>query len=175
MPETERTPSLRKPLHHLDREATAAISNLSNHILAPKASRKLSSLKARKKDLFSSPFLFCRALDLLGRYHFRQATRRFVIDLFDLPLDESTCQQLAKARQSLLDDDHQVQEEHTANGDQDAPSARPRPTVKFHEAGSSDDEHEQHMSSSESSSSEDEPMPARSLEPAIKTHGFITR
>ncbi|GAA6031289.1 hypothetical protein JCM8097_005586 [Rhodosporidiobolus ruineniae] len=101
---------------HLEREALLALSNLSNHILATKASKTLSRLKTRHPELFSpssasissSPSppdpaytLFYRALDMLGSHHYRLAVRKYVLELFDVPLDPASAARIAEAGEAL--------------------------------------------------------------------------
>ncbi|GAA5909150.1 hypothetical protein JCM6882_001203 [Rhodosporidiobolus microsporus] len=86
---------------HIEREALAALANLSNHILATKASKALARLKTRHRSLFSSPSLFYRALDMLASHHYRLATRKYVLELFDLPLDSGVADRIMQAGEDL--------------------------------------------------------------------------
>ena len=90
------------PSHHLERDALMAFANLSNHILATKASKALARLKSRHRELFSSPSLYYRVLEMLSTYHYRLAVRRYVLELFDLSLDDRTAQEISVAGEELL-------------------------------------------------------------------------
>ncbi|KAL8290440.1 hypothetical protein RQP46_002698 [Phenoliferia psychrophenolica] len=90
------------PSHHLEREALMAFANLSNHILATKASKALARLKSRHRELFSSPSLYYRVLEMLSTYHYRLAVRRYVLELFDISLDDRAAQEISAAGEDLL-------------------------------------------------------------------------
>ncbi|GAA5842816.1 hypothetical protein JCM11251_001496 [Rhodosporidiobolus azoricus] len=92
---------LATPSSHVEREVLAALANLSNHILATKASKTLARLKTRHRNLFSSPSLFYRALDMLASHHYRLATRKYVLELFDLPLDSEVASRILQAGEEL--------------------------------------------------------------------------
>jgi len=92
---------LAPPANHLEREALAAFANLSNHILATKASKLLAKLKSRHRDLFTSPSLYYRALEMIASYHYRQPVRRYIIELFDVALDDAKAAEIAKAGEEL--------------------------------------------------------------------------
>lgn len=79
-----------------------AFANLSNHILATKASKALARLKSRHRELFSSPSLYYRVLEMLSTYHYRLAVRRYVLELFDISLDDRTAQEISAAGEDLL-------------------------------------------------------------------------
>ncbi|BFZ59731.1 hypothetical protein YB2330_000747 [Saitoella coloradoensis] len=66
----------------VDREILAAISGLSNHILANEASRTLAKLKSRYGAKFGSPSLYKAVLYLLEVYRYRLPVRRFLMELF---------------------------------------------------------------------------------------------
>ncbi|KAK4049817.1 hypothetical protein OIV83_003873 [Microbotryomycetes sp. JL201] len=77
------------PISRTERHVLEAISNLSNHILATKASKKIARIKQRHPHVFRKPELVARALELLGCHHYRSNVRKFVIEAFALSvLDE---------------------------------------------------------------------------------------
>ncbi|KAK4705182.1 rapamycin-insensitive companion of mTOR, partial [Phenoliferia sp. Uapishka_3] len=90
------------PSNHLERDALMAFANLSNHILATKASKALARLKLRHRELFSSPSLYYRVLEMLSTYHYRLAIRRYVLDLFDISLDDRSAQEISAAGEELV-------------------------------------------------------------------------
>lgn len=92
---------LASPSNHLEVEALTAFANLSNHILATKASKTLARLKGRHRDLFSSPSLYYRALEMLANHHYRLAVRRYIIELFDLALEDRTALEIMSAGEEL--------------------------------------------------------------------------
>ncbi|TNY18128.1 Rapamycin-insensitive companion of mTOR, N-term-domain-containing protein [Rhodotorula diobovata] len=85
----------------LEREALTALANLSNHILATKASRTLARLKARHRTLFASPALYARASEMLASHHYRFAVRKYVIELFEVELSPRMAEQVADAAETL--------------------------------------------------------------------------
>ncbi|GAA5853920.1 hypothetical protein JCM9279_007602 [Rhodotorula babjevae] len=85
----------------LEREALSALANLSNHILATKASRTLTRLKARHRTLFASPALYARAGEMLASHHYRFAVRKYVMELFDVELDPAMAARVADAADTL--------------------------------------------------------------------------
>ncbi|GAA5935683.1 hypothetical protein JCM3775_003381 [Rhodotorula graminis] len=85
----------------LEREALSALANLSNHILATKASRTLTRLKARHRSLFASPALYARAGEMLASHHYRFAVRKYVMELFDVELDPAMAARVADAAEAL--------------------------------------------------------------------------
>ncbi|BGP33786.1 hypothetical protein JCM10296v2_005591 [Rhodotorula toruloides] len=93
--------SLASPSSHVEREVLSSLANLSNHILATKASKTLAKLKARHPSAFSSPAMAYRALQMLGGYHYRLTVRRYILDLFDGPLDNSSATRIAQAGEDL--------------------------------------------------------------------------
>jgi rapamycin-insensitive companion of mTOR len=85
------------PSSRLEREIVAAVSNLSNHLLANQASRTLTKAKSRHPSVFSSPELVYRAINLLNTQHYRLPVRRYVYELFDAPLDVGSARNIAEA------------------------------------------------------------------------------
>lgn len=95
-----------------------AFANLSNHILATKASKALARLKSRHRDLFQSPSLYYRVLEMLSSYHYRLAVRRYVLELFEIPLDDRAAQAISMAGEELIarKEEEEEEEEAAANG-----------------------------------------------------------
>jgi rapamycin-insensitive companion of mTOR len=92
---------LAAPTSHLERDALTALANLSNHILATKASKTLARLKTRHHSLFASPALYYRALDMLASHHYRLTVRKYVLELFELPLDKAVAARIEQAGEEL--------------------------------------------------------------------------
>jgi len=84
-------------------EVTAAISNLSNTVIAATASRSLAKLKSRPEYqwVFSSVPMFYRALHMISTSRYRLPVRRYVFDLFDIDLDEDVLHQLTESTKTL--------------------------------------------------------------------------
>ncbi|GAA5852982.1 hypothetical protein JCM3766R1_000033, partial [Sporobolomyces carnicolor] len=96
------------PASHVERDCLVALANLSNHILATKASKQLAKLKSRPAahHLFSStttaPTLLYRAFDMLANHHYRQPVRKFILDLFEYDLDADNVERLFRAGRDLV-------------------------------------------------------------------------
>ncbi|GAA5998873.1 hypothetical protein JCM5350_007882 [Sporobolomyces pararoseus] len=105
------------PTSHVDRDALVSLANLSNHILATKASKQLAKLKSRHRSHFSSPSLCYRAFDMLSSHHYRQPVRKYILELFDYDLDTQNVDRLVSAGQELVRRKlEQEQTEPAANG-----------------------------------------------------------
>ena len=89
------------PTSHVDRDALLCLANLSNHILATKASKQLAKLKSRHRSHFSSPSLYYRALDMLSSHHYRQPVRKYIVELFDLDLSLENSRRINQAGAEL--------------------------------------------------------------------------
>ncbi|GAA5902766.1 TORC2 complex subunit TSC11 [Sporobolomyces salmoneus] len=94
--------SFAPPTSHVDRDAMISLANLSNHILATKASKQLAKLKSRHRSHFASPTLYYRALDMLASHHYRQPVRKYILELFDYDFDLKKIQNLVSAGQELV-------------------------------------------------------------------------
>ncbi|GAA5917264.1 hypothetical protein JCM5296_000314 [Sporobolomyces johnsonii] len=93
--------SLAPPPSHVEREALVALANLSNHILATKASKTLARLKTRHRNLFASPALYYRALEMLASHHYRLPVRKYIIELFELPMSARNAERVVQAGEEL--------------------------------------------------------------------------
>lgn len=93
--------SLPPPTSPLEITALTALANLSNHILATKASKALARLKSRHRSLFTSPGLYYRALEMLASHHYRLAVRKYVLELFEVPLDKEVAGRIELAGEEL--------------------------------------------------------------------------
>ncbi|GAA5918699.1 hypothetical protein JCM1841_006247 [Sporobolomyces salmonicolor] len=93
--------SLAPPTSHVEREALVALANLSNHILATKASKTLAKLKARHRSLFALPALYYRALEMLASHHYRLPVRKYIVELFELPMGVRNAERVVQAGEEL--------------------------------------------------------------------------
>ncbi|KAI9458810.1 Rapamycin-insensitive companion of mTOR, N-term-domain-containing protein [Russula earlei] len=102
-PSANRDYRLTPPESQAEIEVTAAISNLSNTVIAATASRSLAKLKSRPEyqGVFSSVPMFYRALHMISTSRYRLPVRRYVFDLFDIDLDEDVLRQLGDSAKSL--------------------------------------------------------------------------
>jgi len=100
-----RRPSLLPPTTQEEVDVIVAIQNLANTVIANAASRSLARMKSKQeyRSVFTSPVSFYRALHFLSTQHYRLTVRKYIIELFDVPLDASSIRALAEAEQSLLE------------------------------------------------------------------------
>ncbi|SGY19034.1 BQ5605_C014g07543 [Microbotryum silenes-dioicae] len=96
---------LQAPSSPYEIELLSALSNLSNHILATKASKTLARLKQKHRLLFSDPGILYRALEMLANSSYRLAIRRYILDLFDIPIDSIGVLRIMRAGENLQLDD----------------------------------------------------------------------
>ncbi|KAI0004603.1 Rapamycin-insensitive companion of mTOR, N-term-domain-containing protein [Russula compacta] len=91
------------PESQAELEVTAAISNLSNTVIAATASRSLAKLKSRPdyQGVFSSVPMFYRALHMISTLRYRLPVRRYIFDLFDIDIDEDVLCQLGECATAL--------------------------------------------------------------------------
>ncbi|KAJ3274333.1 hypothetical protein HDV01_003177 [Terramyces sp. JEL0728] len=75
------------PLHYTlnatETEILKCFGNLTNHIIATAASRRLAVLKQQSPQAFTSPALYLQVLRLTCNYSVRIPTRRYIQELFD--------------------------------------------------------------------------------------------
>jgi len=84
------------------RKILDSIANLSNHLLANNSSKTLARLKSKHREAFQDLGLFYRTLKILGNYHYRLLTRRYIMELFgDIKLDSSSARQIHEAGVSM--------------------------------------------------------------------------
>jgi len=91
------------PESQAEMEVLAAISNLSNTVIAATASRSLAKLKSRPEyqGVFSSVPVFYRALHMISTSRYRLPVRRYIFDLFDIDLDEDVLRELGESAKAL--------------------------------------------------------------------------
>ncbi|PLW12704.1 hypothetical protein PCASD_21619 [Puccinia coronata f. sp. avenae] len=84
------------------RKILNSIANLSNHLLANNSSKTLAKLKAKHREAFQDLGLFYRTLKMLGNYHYRLLTRRYIMELFgDIKLDSTSTRKIHEAGASM--------------------------------------------------------------------------
>lgn len=98
--------SFSPPRSSAQRDILIALADLSNHILATKASKTLAKIKTRHPADFRSPVMMRRAYQMLSEHQFRLVSRRFVLDLFDAPMSPSLAGELAGAGFDLVRASH---------------------------------------------------------------------
>ncbi|OCF45562.1 sterility protein Ste20 [Kwoniella heveanensis CBS 569] len=83
----------------LEAEIMTSIANLSNYVLAAGAMNNLKRIRNRHPRYFSSVTLFHRALRSISTNHYQAPVRRFILDLFELKLEEDVLTQLVGVEQ----------------------------------------------------------------------------
>ncbi|WVF67846.1 hypothetical protein IAT40_002607 [Kwoniella sp. CBS 6097] len=83
----------------LEAEIMTSIANLSNYVLAAGAMNNLKRIRNRHPRYFSSITLFHRALRSISTNHYQAPVRRFILDLFELKLEEDILTQLVGVEQ----------------------------------------------------------------------------
>ncbi|KAI0346017.1 hypothetical protein BDW22DRAFT_1353679 [Trametopsis cervina] len=79
-------------------EVMTAIYNLANTVIANAASRTLAKMKSRReyRRIFSSTTMFYRALHAISSQRYRLPVRRYVMDLFNVELNEDVVKRLGE-------------------------------------------------------------------------------
>jgi len=80
----------------IDKQILISLANLSNHILATKASKNLTKLKSKHSTSstknhfspFKNPKLYLKTFEMLGNYQYRQPVRKYVLELFESHHDD---------------------------------------------------------------------------------------
>ncbi|KAL5482443.1 hypothetical protein ACEPAI_9037 [Sanghuangporus weigelae] len=86
-------------------DVLTSIGNLSNTVIANAASRSLAKMKSKSefRHVFSSPSLYYRVLHMISTQRFRLPVRRYILELFDVPLDVGTVRTLTAYSKALAD------------------------------------------------------------------------
>ncbi|KAI5479428.1 cytosolic regulator Pianissimo [Pseudohyphozyma bogoriensis] len=153
---------LAPPTNHVERDVLAAFANLSNHILATKASKTLARIKSRHRDIFSSPSLYYRALEMISNYHYRFPVRRYIIELFDIPLDAASATRIMEAGDELRNRGRDIDEDRRMEWD--LPTTKP----ELESMGIDGD-----FSDASSSPETKEAIPLEVLQPLLTIKGFF--
>ncbi|KAL5537314.1 hypothetical protein ACEPAF_1137 [Sanghuangporus sanghuang] len=108
-PWTEPEPTRKRtepvPLKSQEEVDLTAIGNLSNTVIANAASGSLAKMtsKSEFRHVFSSPSLFYRVLHMISTQLFRLPVSRYILELFDVPLDVGTVRTLTAYSKALAD------------------------------------------------------------------------
>jgi rapamycin-insensitive companion of mTOR len=175
---------LSPPTQHIEKEILIAFANLSNHILAAKASQTLARLKERHREFFVYPGsvdglatamptttpieLFYRAFEIIGSHHYLISVRRFILDLFEIGLDATIMTTIMTLGDGLLQEGKKRLEAGESIILQE--SSRESSQVSFDEEIEDDDD-----GSDGSASTFEEGkviMPVQILDPIVFTRGF---
>ncbi|KAG9315833.1 Rapamycin-insensitive companion of mTOR, N-term-domain-containing protein [Chiua virens] len=91
------------PTAQTELEVITAIDNLSNTVIANAASRSLARMKSRPeyRSVFTSPTVFFRALHIISTQRYRLPVRRYILDLFNIELDQDVLKAICDAAVSL--------------------------------------------------------------------------
>ncbi|KAF9221011.1 hypothetical protein BS17DRAFT_786363, partial [Gyrodon lividus] len=91
------------PTVRTELEVITAIDNLSNTVIANAASRSLARMKSRPEyhSTFGSPAVFFRALHIISTQRYRLPVRRYILDLFNIELDNGVIKAISEAAVSL--------------------------------------------------------------------------
>ncbi|TFK61396.1 hypothetical protein BDN72DRAFT_805030 [Pluteus cervinus] len=91
------------PTSEFEVEVITAIQNLANTVIANAASRSLTRMKSRPeyRPIFTSPTMFFRALHIISTQRYRLPVRRYILDLFNLELNQNTVAGLKEAAKNL--------------------------------------------------------------------------
>ncbi|KAG5651656.1 hypothetical protein H0H81_007936 [Sphagnurus paluster] len=110
-------------------EVITAIQNLANTVIANAASRSLARMKSRPeyRRIFTSPTMFFRALHIISTQRYRLPIRRYIIDLFNLELNQDLVTKLKHAAKVLkVHSSCQLSESDTSRLSMFGPLGRPR-------------------------------------------------
>ncbi|KAH8913277.1 hypothetical protein BT69DRAFT_271879 [Atractiella rhizophila] len=120
---------LPQPSDENEQETLTALANLSNHMLANSASKTLARIKLRHPGVFRDPGMYYRSLESLGDHHYRLPVRRYILELFDVPIDQEGTAAIMAAGEKLRE---QKKKEGDSRRPTDLQSDRPqqKETVK---------------------------------------------
>ncbi|GAA93563.1 uncharacterized protein L969DRAFT_89176 [Mixia osmundae IAM 14324] len=172
-------PSCAQPIDKDERSVVSSISNLSNYLMTNTASKQLAGLKSRRSAALRSPEIYWRALSMLEHYHYRLPIRRYILELFDLPLCSATTNAISEAGRALMDKATIASPEHTDDAAlEQKQSTVQNPRIQRVATGlrmpaldsDSDSDFEGHDGMEKSSKSA---MPAQALDPMLVIRGFL--
>ncbi|KAF7288523.1 hypothetical protein HMN09_01381300 [Mycena chlorophos] len=156
------------PTSQTELDVITAIHNLANTVIANAASRSLARMKSRPefKSIFASPTMFFRALHTVSTQRYRLPVRRYIMDLFNIELDEDVVRALSDAYKSLKASPSFQPAKETNRVSMFGPLGRPRRSSE-----SEDEEVELDVDDEPTKQPGDE-QPAMSLRPVVRTVGF---
>ncbi|THG99686.1 hypothetical protein EW026_g2711 [Hermanssonia centrifuga] len=94
---------LEPPKNEEETEVMTAIYNLANTVIANTASRSLARMKSRPeyRRIFTSTAMLYRALHVISSQRYRLPVRRYIIDLFNIELDDEVVKKLYEHAKSM--------------------------------------------------------------------------
>ncbi|KAG6816037.1 hypothetical protein H0H87_009103 [Tephrocybe sp. NHM501043] len=112
-------------------EVITAIQNLGNAVIAGASSRSLARMKSRPeyRRIFSSPTMFFRALNIISTQRYRLPIRRYIVDLFNLDLNQELVMRLKQCATVLkVHPSYKLSASDTSRLSMFGPLGRPRRT-----------------------------------------------
>ncbi|KAG6820706.1 hypothetical protein H0H93_012759 [Arthromyces matolae] len=119
------------PTAEAEIEVITAIQNLANAVIANASSRSLARMKSRSeyRHIFASPTMFFRALNIISTQRYRLPIRRFIMDLFNLELNQELVKKLKQAETILkVHPSYKLSASDTSRLSMFGPLGRPRRT-----------------------------------------------
>ncbi|KAG5353197.1 hypothetical protein C0989_009378 [Termitomyces sp. Mn162] len=119
------------PTAEAEIEVITAIQNLANTVIANASSRSLVRMKSRPeyRHIFTSPTMLYRALNIISTQRYRLPIRRFVVDLFNLELNQELVQKLKQCGTALrVHPSYKLSASDTSRLSMFGPLGRPRRT-----------------------------------------------
>ncbi|KAJ2858728.1 hypothetical protein GGI22_003277, partial [Coemansia erecta] len=148
-------------LDSVQKEIIESVILMSNHFMINTASKTLMRLSMSHPHYFRLVPLYCKAMDLVGKYRYRLSTRRFLYDVFDVNLALLHAEMLETSAVSPT-----MYLAHREAGDDDLAHAGQGRGRRSFDYGAS---------SRRVSSSVSTPMCASETADAFETHGGISR
>ncbi|KAG6854116.1 hypothetical protein C0991_010280 [Blastosporella zonata] len=112
-------------------EVITAIQNLANAVIAGASSRSLARMKSRPeyRHIFTSPTMFFRALNIISTQRYRLPIRRYIVDLFNLELNQELVMRLKQCGTVLkVHPSYKLSASDTSRLSMFGPLGRPRRT-----------------------------------------------
>ncbi|KAG6812566.1 hypothetical protein H0H92_002218 [Tricholoma furcatifolium] len=156
------------PTAEAEIEVITAIQNLANTVIANASSRSLSKMKSRPeyRQIFTSPTMFYRALNIISTQRYRLPIRRYIIDLFNLELNPDLVQKLKQCAAVLkVHPSYKLSASDTSRLSMFGPLGRPRRT-------SISDEEDELDPPTKTAIPAEAQQPVMKLQPAAKIIGF---
>ncbi|THH08497.1 hypothetical protein EW145_g2671 [Phellinidium pouzarii] len=149
-PLSQKTEELSQPTLQEEVDVLTAIGNLANTVIANAASRSLARMKSKSeyRHAFSSPSLYYRVLHTISTQTFRLPVRRYILELFDIPLDANVVRTLVLHSKSLVDTSAGTSPSHAQPRLQPRVSVFGRP-VRGRDASESDIDDDESMEESD--------------------------
>ncbi|OZJ02093.1 hypothetical protein BZG36_04577 [Bifiguratus adelaidae] len=91
-----------------------AIGDMSNQILASAASKDLTQLKSKNPSLFANIHMLSGAFELIGGLHYRLPVRRYILDMFDVDMNDEAYEWLDRIRNGSSSNDVSVADSEQA-------------------------------------------------------------